>query len=255
VLITLAVAIVGCSKPKPQAVALEKPIGPPPAGMVLIPGGTFTMGSDSANESPKHTVSVDPFFIDKYEVTNKEYKMFVDSTSHPASPFFSDPDLNKPDQPVVGVTYYDALAYALWTGKRLPTEAEWERAARGGLEDKAYPWGDESPLSRCNFAPEGQKEKDGFEFTAQVGKFPPNNYGLYDMAGNVWEWCQDLYSKDYYKKSPAKNPAGPDSGYSRVLRGGSWLSLNPKHLRCSSRLELKPFVQDRYYGFRCAKTP
>jgi len=223
--------------------------------MVLIPGGYFTMGGDSADESPKHKVWVEPFFIDKNEVTNKQYKAFVDATNHPKPPYFTDRDLNKPDQPVVGVGYYDVLSYALWKGMRLPTEAEWERACRGGLEGKSYPWGDEPPSGRCNFAPNGQKEKDGYGFTAPVGSFAPNNYGLYDMAGNVWEWCSDFYDKTYYTRSPEKNPAGPDSGYSRVLRGGSWLSLNPKHLHSSSRLELRPFVQDRYYGFRCAKTP
>jgi sulfatase modifying factor 1 len=233
----------------------EQPVLSPPSGMVAIPAGFVTMGCDSANEGPRHTVWVDAFFLDKHEITNREYRIFVDSTGHPKPPFFRDSDLNKPDQPVVGVSYFDACAYARWAGKRLPTEAEWERAARGGIEGQLYPWGNDPPLSRCNYAPEGRKEKDGYEYTSPAGSFEPNNYGLYDMAGNVWEWCADFYSETYYGHSREKNPCGPDSGYSGVLRGGSWLSINPKHLRCSRRLELKPFVQDRYYGFRCAKTP
>lgn len=241
-----------CSKQKSK-VEEVKPVLPQPEGMVLIPGGYFIMGSDSAGESPKHRVWVDTFYLDKYEVTNREYMEFVKATGHPKPPFIKDTALNKPNQPVVGVSYFDALCYAIWSGKRLPTEAEWEYAARGGLAEKNFPWGDESPFKKCNYAPEGNLEGDGFKYTAPVGKFPPNNFGLYDMAGNVWEWCSDFYDTTYYRKSPERNPPGPDSGYTRVLRGGSWLSINPKHLRCSARLELKPFVQDRYYGFRCAK--
>jgi formylglycine-generating enzyme required for sulfatase activity len=243
-------------KEEPQIIE-EKPIAPPPAGMVLIPGGYYTMGSDSINECPKHRVYVQAFYLDKCEVTNRQYKIFVDSTGHPAPLSFRDPDLNKPDQPVVGVSYFDAMAYAQWAGKRLPTEAEWERAARGGLEDKAFPWGNEDPFTRCNYAPvkKGGKDADGYEYSAPVGRFTPNNYGIYDMAGNVWEWCYDLYDSSYYSVSPDSNPMGPDSGYPHVLRGGSWLSIFPKYLTCSSRLELRPFIKDRYYGFRCAKTP
>ena len=219
----------------------------------MIPGGYFIMGSDSSDERPRHKIWIDTFYIDKYEVTNRQYNEFVKATGHPRSLFFRDTSLNKPSQPVVGVDCYDALSYAKWAGKRLPTEAEWERAARGGLEGKEYPWGDESPFTRCNYAPDGEKEIDGYAFSAPVGRFAANGYGLYDMAGNVWEWCTDFYDSLYYGTSPDKNPAGPDSGYTMVLRGGSWLSLNPKHLRCSSRLELKPYIQDRYYGFRCVK--
>ncbi len=242
-----------CSKPKSN-VKTEKPIIPCPEGMVMIPGGYFIMGSDSSGECPKHKVWIDTFYMDKYEVTNRQYMEFVNTTGHPKPPFIKDTFLNKPEQPVVGISYFDALCYAIWVGKRLPTEAEWEYAARGGLVDKEFPWGDESPFRRCNYAPEGHLEADGYKYTAPVGRFLPNNYGLYDMAGNVWEWCQDFYDTNYYRISPEKNPTGPDSGYTRVLRGGSWLSINPKHLRCSSRLELKPFVRDRYYGFRCAKS-
>ncbi len=210
------------------------------------------MGSDSAGENPKHKVWIDTFYLDKYEVTNKKYLEFVKATGHPKPPFIKDTMFNKPEQPVVGVSYFDALCYAKWAGKRLPTEAEWEYAAKGGMNEREFPWGNESPLRKCNYAPDGKLEGDGYKYTAPVGKFPPNNIGLFDMAGNVWEWCADFYDTNYYKISPEKNPTGPDSGYARVVRGGSWLSLNPKHLRGSSRMGLKPFVQDRYYGFRCA---
>lgn len=249
----LGFILINCGRTKPEV--KEVMTGPPPDGMVLIPGGYFTMGSDSGDESPKHKVWVAPFFMDKYEVTNRQYSEFVKATGHPKPPFFNDTSLNKPNQPVVGLSYYDALSYARWAGKRLPTEAEWEFAARGGLKEKEYPWGNELPFKKCNYAPEGEKDRDGYAFSSPVGVFRPNDYGLYDMAGNVWEWCQDFYDTLYYSKSPEKNPPGPDSGYTRVLRGGSWLSINPKHLKCSSRLELRPFVQDRYYGFRCVKTP
>jgi iron(II)-dependent oxidoreductase len=212
------------------------------------------MGGDSAEETPKHRVWIDSFLLDKTEVTNRQYIEFVKATGHPKPPFYRDPDFNKPDHPVVGVSYYDAQSYAVWAGKRLPTEAEWEKASRGGIEGKSFPWGDESPNGKCNYAPHGDKAADGCENTAIAKSFTPNAYGLYNMAGNAWEWCCDFYSAEYYSASEEKNPNGPDSGYTRVLRGGSFLSINPVHLRCSTRLELKPFVQDRYYGFRCAKS-
>ncbi len=251
IILCLADLSVMCGKPKTEEKQIIKKIKPPPEGMVLIPGGYFTMGSDSTGENPKHRVWVDTFYMDKYEVTNKQYLEFVKATGHPKPPFIKDTFLNKPDQPVVGVSYFDALCYAKWAGKRLPTEAEWEYGARGGFVDKEFPWGDDTPFKKCNYAPEGNMEADGYKYTAPVGRFKPNNFGLYDMSGNVWEWCVDFYDTLYYRMSPEKNPAGPDSGYLRVVRGGSWLSINPRHLRCASRMGLKPFVQDRYYGFRC----
>ncbi len=244
--------VVICGKQKP-IITPENPVIPQPEGMVLIPGGFFIMGSDSVGENPKHRVWVDTFYMDKFEVTNLQYLRFVKATGHPKPPFINDSTLNKPDQPVVGVSYWDAISYAKWAGKRLPTEAEWEYAARGGLNEKEFPWGDEPPYQKCNYAPHGNLEADGYKYTAPVGKFPPNNFGLYDMAGNVWEWCNDFYDTTYYKIGPAVNPTGPDSGYQRVLRGGSWLTINVRHLRCAARLGLKPFVQDKYYGFRCVK--
>jgi sulfatase modifying factor 1 len=251
-LVIFAIFFCPCTGKKETGQAL-KTMKPLPAEMLMIPGGEFVMGSDSSDESPRHKVLVDTFYMDKCEVTNQQYGEFVKATGHPRPLFCRDTSLNKPQQPVVGVSYYDALSYAKWAGKRLPTEAEWEYAARGGLPGKEFPWGDGSPFGRCNYFPEGGKGSDGFAFTARVGAFPANPYGLFDMAGNAWEWCSDFYDSAYYAVSPSVNPSGPDSGYTRVLRGGSWLSMNTRHLRCSSRLELKPYIQDRYYGFRCVK--
>jgi len=247
--------VCGKPKPEPKIPVGGKEIGPAPEGMVLVPAGSFTMGSDSSGERPKHKVWVDTFYLDKHEVTNREYRIFTKETGQPQPPFFRDSILGLPDHPVVGVSYDDAQAYAHWAGKRLPNEAEWEYAARGGLAGKDFPWGNEAPFGKCNFAPNGEKDDDGYAFTSPVGRFAANGYGLYDMAGNAWEWCGDFYDTLYYWNSPERNPCGPDSGYTKVLRGGSWLSIFPKHLKCSSRLELKPFIKDRYYGFRCAKTP
>jgi formylglycine-generating enzyme required for sulfatase activity len=253
--IIIVFAALSCGKPEEPVSETPEPVDiVPPEGMVLIPAGYFTMGEDSGKAAPKHKVWIDAFFMDKYEVTNRQYRTFIEATGHPKPPWLKDRDLNKLDQPVVGISYDDALAYAHWAGKRLPTEAEWEYAARGGLENNEFPWGNDAVEKRCNYSPM-PREKDGYEYTAPVGKYAPNNYGLYDMAGNVWEWCHDFYSLDYYRVSPERNPPGPDSGYTRVLRGGSWLSISAKYLKCSARMELKPFVQDRYYGFRCAKTP
>jgi len=248
--------VCGKPKPEPKAPVEGKEIGPAPRGMALIPGGFFTMGSDSSDEKPKHKVWVDTFYMDKYEVTNREFMIFAKETGHPKPPFWRDSILGLPDHPVVGVSYDDAVAYAHWVGKRLPSEAEWESAARGGLAGKEFPWGNDAPLGKCNFAWHADKDADGYSETSPVGRFPANGYGLYDMAGNAWEWCDDFYDSLYYRNSPERNPAGPDSGYTRVIRGGSWLSINPvKFLRCSSRMELKPYIRDRYYGFRCAKSP
>lgn len=252
---TLFFTVCGKPKPEPKIPAAGKEIGPAPEGMAIIPGGFFTMGSDSSDERPKHKVWVDTFYLDKHEVTNREYRIFTKETGHPQSPFYRDSILGLPEHPVIGVSYDDAQAYAHWAGKRLPTEAEWEYAARGGLAGKEFPWGNDKPSGKSNFAPHGDKDADGYAFTSPVGRFAANGFGLFDMAGNAWEWCADFYDTLYYRNSPEQNPVGPDSGYTRILRGGSWLSINPKHLKCSSRLELKPFIKDRYYGFRCAKTP
>ena len=225
-------------------------------GMVLIPAGEFEMGDHfnegNGDERPVHTVYLDAFYIDKYEVTNAQYKKFMDATGHVAPMYWSDSRFNAPGQPVVGVSWHDAVAYSEWLGKRLPTEAEWEKAARGGLMGKRYPWGDKAPdeggIYRANYKP-GNDAADDYVYTSPVGSFPSNGYGLYDMAGNVWEWCQDWFG-DYYSTSPKENPPGPISGTFRVLRGGSWYHT-PDTLRVAYRDLFNPSNASSDSGFRC----
>jgi len=238
--------------------------------MILIPAGEFEMGSSvgDADERPVHTVNIDAFYIDMYEVTNAQYKEFVDATSHESPVYWKYSNFNEPDQPVVGVTWDDANAYTKWAGKRLPTEAEWERAARGGLIGKKYAWGDSStpPPGAGNFADETSKKvfkkwdvingyDDGFSHPAPVGCFDPNGYGVCDMMGNVWEWCADWYDSGYYSKSSKDNPKGPATGQEHVLRGGSWFS-DKDYLRVSNRYNYNPsytMKEAANIGFRCAK--
>ncbi|MDD9975202.1 MAG: formylglycine-generating enzyme family protein, partial [Candidatus Poribacteria bacterium] len=215
-----------------------------PDGMVLIPAGEFEMGSHTGknNERPVHTVYVDAFYMDVYEVTNTQYKAFVDANpewqKENIAEAFHDgvylrlwngnayPD-GKADHPVIYVSWYAAMAYAQWAGKRLPTEAEWEKAARGGLVEKMYPSGDTIDATRANYARH-------FNAPIAVGRYPPNGYGLYDMAGNVSEWCLDEYDPDFYATSAPKNPFSNGTREeviksfkvikkkNRVLRGGCW---------------------------------
>ena len=263
----------------------EVEVAQPPEGMVLIPAGTFQMGSTTGDvdEVPVHTVELDAFYIDQHEVTNAKYQAFVAATGHPPprgigytavyellkndyEPW-NDPGFNHPDQPVTTVTWFDTTAYCEWVGKRLPTEAEWEKAVRGGLEGARYPWGDTEPgNTSANFA-DSQTEfewrspdvNDGFLFTAPVGTFPPNSYGLFDMAGNVWEWCADWYSPTYYSdvqgaENPPRNPTGPDTGERRVLRGGTWYRA-VHTIRNAERVSDFPNSSLNVVGFRCAMDP
>ena len=220
------------------------------AERILIPAGNFLMGSPKGegynNEHPQHTVFLDAFYIDKYEVTNAQYKQFTDATGH-RNPKSMDAAPKNLDHPVEGVSWYDARDYCEWAGKRLPTEAEWEKAARGGLVGKKYPWGDSITHDDANY--DGIGGKDQWKGTAPVGSFAPNGYGLYDMAGNVWGWCADWRNSGYYAKSPPQNPKGPAKGNSLVMRGGSWRSGS---LRVALRGSSSPSVTHDGTGFRCA---
>lgn len=324
---------------KPPKLNVAKAPGEAPEGMVWVRGGEFWMGASeenviAENDSPQdlyfdardvHKVYVDGFWMDKTELTNRQFAKFVEATGYktvaekdpnpeqfpshlrdkllPFSLVFKKPPEEVPlwapnatqkwwdigygacwkhpegpgsdikgkeDHPVVHICYDDALAYCKWAGKRLPTEAEWEFAARGGLDRKIYCWGDElKPDGKwmCNawqgkFPNENTKE-DGYEGIAPVASFPPNGYGLHDMAGNVWEWCADWYRMDYYFDSPEKNPQGPTTGFHprergadvRVLRGGSFLCSDNycKRYIPAARREGETTSPANHIGFRCVK--
>ena len=221
--------------------------------LVSIEAGTFMMGSDDGpdNERPVHRVRVDAFALAACQTTNAEYAAFLAATGHPAPPFWSDPALNDARQPVAGVSWFDAVAYCDWLSgvagrrHRLPTEAEWERAARGGAEGLRYPWGDAPPETQPGYE---ERWRNG---TARVGSHKPNAFGLYDICENVHEWCADWYSATWYASSPAENPAGPTTGTRRVSRGGSWRHA-VKISRCAARSSIPPHFQYADYGFRVA---
>jgi formylglycine-generating enzyme required for sulfatase activity len=211
------------------------------------------MGSETGqeNERPPHRVWVDVFCLAACQVTNSEFARFLDSTGRHPPPFWQDSHFNHPQQPVVGVSWFEAVGYCEWlsrvTGRpyRLPTEAEWERAARAGVDGKRFPWGDEPPESR----PEYEKRwKNGPEPT---GRYEANGFGLYDICDNVHEWCSDWYQPDYYSVSPEQNPRGPETGSRRASRGGSWRH-HIKVARCSARSSIPPEFQYADYGFRLA---
>jgi sulfatase modifying factor 1 len=265
---------------------------PPPIGrMVYLAGGTFRMGNDLAAEPdqrPAHEVTVWPFWMDEHEVTNRQFARFVAHTGcvttaeqrgwsyvfdparqewlrcrgadwrHPGGPETSVE--GRDDYPVVHVSWYDAQAYARWTGKRLPTEAEWEYAARSGLRDADYPWGREELIDgryQANYRQHGKApDADGYEGLAPVRSFPASRFGLYDLSGNVWEWCHDWYGRDYYRDSPRDDPSGPAEGEFRVQRGGSWLSPEDFRLghQVSTRAKRRPEETYQHVGFRCVRS-
>ena len=267
----------------PWDVQLEKQALPKEAAMsgatemVLIPAGDFQMGHKDPlivnDEFPVHTVYVDAFYIDKYEVTNAQFKAFVDANpqwrkNRIPQKYHIGPDLwsgndypsGRGNHPVRGVSWYAAMAYAQWAGKRLPTEAEWEKAARGGLVGKQYPWGNAIDSSKANYG----GGRDGSP--KPVGRYAPNGYGLYDMAGNVWEWCLDAYDGGFYARSPRRNPLAGEmtltevmTNYQnittdRVLRGGSWESFSYSlALRVANRHRYPPTYSFGDFGFRCAR--
>jgi len=237
------------------------------AEMVYVPAGEFLMGSEDEDafddEKPEHTVYLDAYWIYQTEVTNAQYRQCVDEgeCDVPSNvDQFNNPDLD--DHPVVYVSWFDADAYCQWAGGRLPTEAEWEKAARG-TDGRKFPWGDTGVTGEkanycdvnCEYEWLDESQDDGYKRTAPVGSYPDgaSPYGALDMAGNVWEWVGDWYDEDYYSQSPSINPQGPDSGEYRVLRGGSW-SGNGRGLRASARGWYYPEVGDGF-GFRCFRSP
>jgi len=222
--------------------------------IVRIPEGWFLMGSETGqdNERPVRRVWVDAFELGVYQVTNEEYAQFLAATGHRKPQHWDDANFNQATQPVAAPSWFDAVAYCDWLSQesqrryRLPTEAEWERAARGGVEGKLYPWGDEPPESLPNYA---LRWKNGPE---RVGEDAPNAYGIYDIGANVHEWCSDWYAPDYYVSAPKRNPQGPTEGKRRASRGGSWRHYT-KVSRCAARSSIPPEFQYADYGFRVAR--
>ncbi len=224
---------------------------------VYIPAGEFLMGCDEGRdeERPVHRVWVEAFEMGVFQVRNRDYAIFIESTGHPMPRYWNDPHFNHPDQPVTAVTWFEAVKYCEWlsgsTGRyyRLPTEAEWERAARGGREGYLYPWGDEAPESWREYAQRWVGEVKG---PLPVAQGTPNGFGLYDMCENVHEWCVDWFQKDYYAISPERNPRGPETGERRSSRGGAWRH-HIKVSRCSARSSIPPVLEYADYGFRVAR--
>jgi formylglycine-generating enzyme required for sulfatase activity len=223
--------------------------------MLVVPAGEFTMGSTTgdADEQPVHQVYVNAFLMDVHQVSVKHYARFLEATHHEVPPDWS--IMNRPqhqDRPVANVDWADADAYCKWAGKRLPTEAEWEKAARG-TDARIYPWGNELPTQAR--ATSGKEIWSSHTAPSSVGMLEEGKspYGIYDMSGNVWEWVSDWYDQDYYKNSPSKNPTGPSTGEAKVIRGGSWGS-GPKDLRAANREVHMPSFRGYGTGFRCAKT-
>ena len=232
------------------------------SGMVFIPAGEYLRGRSHSlpddhlkwfptllkDDQPTRRIFVSAFYLDEHEVTNGQYLAFVKATRHAVPYNWPKGELptGKENFPVVDVSWADAAAYCQWAGKRLPTEAEWERAARGLVEGKQYPWGDDPPAR-------GNSRFDAVDGPGEVKQFKPNYFGVYDVAGNVWEWCSDWYAKDYYASAPEKDPVGPKSGLYRVLRGGSWAD-EPKFLTCAHRSWARPAERSPNIGFRCAQS-
>jgi formylglycine-generating enzyme required for sulfatase activity len=243
--------------------------------MIYIAAGEFQMGGQSDNvfesNEPVHSVYLDDFYLDQHEVTNAQFSVFLNQQGNQEEggtrwvnddrwlmliiPVMIDGQWESKDgyeeHPVVEVTWYGAQAYCDWAGRRLPTEAEWEKGARGELEGKKYPWGDEDPTCTAGAENGSQFIDCGSYKPKHVKTFSPNGYGLYDMSGNVWEWVADWYEEDYYSKSPAENPQGPFQGVTKSMRGGSYLSRSYR-VPLSLRFKMKPRYKGGVAGFRCA---
>ena len=251
-----------------RAGVTKKILEPDGREMLLIGAGEFVMGSENGevNQKPSHQVYLDAFYIDRYPVTNAEYKKFADATKRDvpysnegwATEYNWDKQkrtypADKANHPVVLVSWNDAQAYAAWAGKRLPTEAEWEKAASWDFSQnkkRNFPWGDTFDASKCN------TKESGINTTTPVGKYSPlgdSMYGVGDMAGNVWEWCADWYDENFYKNSPRENPRNDSPSQYRVLRGGAWVYVSVD-ARCAHRLRIRPVDLHYDIGFRCARS-
>ena len=270
--ISLLIGIVclGITDPQPSngtqpVLSAEIVRGRDDAPMVLIAAGPFTMGSNDGlpNERPEHTVTLDTYYLDQYEVTLSLYRKFLEEEKlEPPLTWDDEAAATVGDRPAIGIKWKSAAAYCQWAGKRLPTEAEWEKAARGA-DGRRYPWGDMQPfvdianynrgvwvsegitLMPVTSGLEGMSVRHGLK---GGGRSP---FGVFHMAGNAAEWVADWYERDYYGKSPGKNPSGPLTGEKRVLRGGSWADV-PSALRVTARFSAEPDFEDRTTGFRCA---
>jgi formylglycine-generating enzyme len=239
--------------PHDAAVKREAGGAVPAPAMARIPAGWFRMGADDGrdDERPSRRVWVDAFELAVCQVTNADYALFLAATGHRKPLYWDNPAFDNPEQPVVAVSWFDAVAYCDWlsraTGRRyrLPTEAEWERAASGGEDGRLFPWGDAPPESLPDYA---RRWRTGPE---PVGRWAPNAYGLCDMCTNVHEWCADWYGADYYSRAPERNPAGPPEGTRRASRGGAWRH-HVKVSRCAARSSIPPEYLYADYGFRVA---
>jgi formylglycine-generating enzyme required for sulfatase activity len=227
----------------------------PDLGWCGIPSGTFMMGDDAGrfDERPAHPVRVGAFWLARFPVTNRDYGRYLAAVGAEAPRFWTDPRFNTPLQPVVGVSWFEAVAYCSWLSERtgrpihLPTEAQREWAAIGGLEGARYPWGNEEPQLIGAWA----RGSGGQDRPVPVSGAAPNGYGLCHMADNVHEWCSDWWDPSYYAVSPTDNPLGPSSGTRRASRGGAWRH-DLKFCRCSARSSLDPSFRYNDYGFRLA---
>jgi formylglycine-generating enzyme required for sulfatase activity len=229
----------------------------PEPACAIIPAGDFLMGCEQGrdDEQPAHPVWVDAFEMAIYQARNRDFEIFMQATGHPAPPNWNLPGFDHPDHPVVAVSWVEAENYCQWlSGEagqiyRLPTEAEWERAALGGVDGRLYPWGEEDPRERADY-----QHRWGGEVTGplSVGQGEPNPFGLFDLCENVHEWCMDWYKADYYLYSLRHNPAGPANGERRASRGGSWRH-HVKACRVAARSSIPPTFQYADYGFRVVR--